>query len=310
MKFTNKFDLPDVIVRAAQKSNEKYDRGKVDRSVTQLIAPPQIDLLRKYHFHEIEKDISDEWWALFGSAVHSILELGKNDKMIVEERLFLTVDGWKISGMADMQEKEGVLTNLYDYKVTSAYALTLGDGEAKTEWEQQLNVLSYLITKVKGVAPHSLAVIAIIRDWQRSQVFNENYPKAPVVKIPVKRWPTGEQERYVRERVRLHRNAEMMMDLDQGLPECSAEERWARDHTWAVIKEGGKKAAKVYDTEEEAQADHSQRRPGYEVVFRVGKSVRCEGDYCGVSKWCHQWKQMKSNHETEPEQVDKSHAEA
>ena len=104
MKYTNKFNLPDTIVRAAHVNDAKYNKGDVDRSVTQIIQPPRIDMLRKAHWQEMEKDISEEWWALFGSAVHHILEMGAAPDQIVEERLNVEIDGWHVSGMTDLQD--------------------------------------------------------------------------------------------------------------------------------------------------------------------------------------------------------------
>lgn len=294
MKYTNKFGLPDTIIRAAKVNDDKYNKGAVDRSVTQLIQPPRIDMLRKEHFSEMEKDISEEWWALFGSAVHHILEMGVFPGSIVEERLVCAVDGWLVSGMIDLQEfhKDGSVS-LSDYKVTTAYAL-MQDETVKPEWVNQLNLLAYLVTVTKTVRVKDLSVVAIVRDWQRNQAaMDPLYPVAPVVKLRVPLWSEVRQHRYLEERVRLHRNSEMMHQIGSPLPECSDEERWTRDNKWAVIKEGAKKAARVFSNEVEAEADLEGRKSGYGVQFRPGKSVRCEGNYCGVAEWCDQWQRIR-----------------
>jgi hypothetical protein len=303
MRFTNKFGLPDTILRAAQVNDALYSKGEVDRSVTQLIAPPRIDALRKAHFQEFEKDLSEEWWALFGSAVHHILEMGAAPNQMVEERLFMEIDGWKISGMADLQEYHkddavSVSVTISDYKVTTAYALTQ-EGGVKPEWVQQLNLLAYLVHHNKIVRVKELQVVAIVRDWQRSQAaIDPLYPIAPVVRLKVPLWSLKKQEAYLYERVGLHRETQMLMELGEELPECTDEERWMHGHTWAIMKAGGKKATKVYDNEAEALADLKDRKPGYNAEFRPGKSVRCEGNYCGVAEWCSQWKKLREQTET------------
>jgi hypothetical protein len=300
VRFTNKFDLPDTLLRAAQKNEANYSRGQVDRSVTQLIAPPRIDMLRKEHFKEFEKDLSEEWWALFGSAVHHILELGAAPNQRVEERLFIEIDGWKISGMADLQEfhKEdavNVSVTISDYKVTTAYALTQ-EGGMKPEWVQQLNLLAYLVHHNKVVKIRELQVVAIVRDWQRTQAaVDPLYPQAPVVKLNVPLWSLHKQERYLMERVGLHRETQMLHELGEELPECTDEERWERDHKWAVMKAAAKKASKVFDNEEAAIAYAEEKGVMFTVEHRPGKSVRCEGNYCGVSQWCNQWKRLQEN---------------
>ena len=62
--------------------------------------------LKRKHWNEIETDASEMVWALFGSAVHNILEHGKDDHHIVEERIFAEHEGWKLSGAIDLQEVE------------------------------------------------------------------------------------------------------------------------------------------------------------------------------------------------------------
>lgn len=295
MKYTNKFNLPDTIVRAAYVNDERYDKGKVDRSVTQIIQPPRIDMLRKAHFREIEKDVSEEWWALFGNAVHSILEMGATDKMIVEERLFMEMDGWWISGMIDLQEfdKEGITVS--DYKVTTAYAL-MQEGGVKPEWVEQLNLLALLIAVNKDVrVKANLQIVAIVRDWQRTQAaIDPLYPQAPVVKLNVPLWSMAKQKTFLRDRIRLHRESEMLYDVGIALPYCTDEERWMRDSKWGVIGPKAKKAARVYDNEQDAKDDLAARKPGYRIEYRPGKSVRCDGNFCGVAQWCEQWAAIKA----------------
>ena len=293
MRYTNKFGLPDTIVRAAYANDGKYNKGDVDRSVTQLIQPPRIDMLRKAHFREMQKDISEEWWALFGSAVHYILELGVSETSIVEERLYADIDGWRVSGMADLQEYDGDGIHISDYKVTTAFALAQ-DETVKPEWEAQLNLLAWLAHTSKKEHVKSLQIVAIVRDWQRSMAAADpSYPAAPVIKLRVPLWSMKRQETYLRDRVRLHRASEMLLEIDEPLPECSDEERWLRNSKWAVVKSGSKKAARVYDTKEDADDDLKARKDGYAVEHRPGKPVRCDGNYCGVAEWCDQWARIK-----------------
>lgn len=82
MKFTNKYKLPEGIYNAVV--NDLYDKGEADYSATEIINPPQLNRLRKIHFHELVVDISDEMWKLFGAAVHYILERGSEKKVQVE----------------------------------------------------------------------------------------------------------------------------------------------------------------------------------------------------------------------------------
>ena len=69
IKLTNKYGAPEELVRAAS-----YDDHvtKGDISTTTLIDAPQIRYLKMTN--DIEEDVSDRIWMLFGTAVHHILE--------------------------------------------------------------------------------------------------------------------------------------------------------------------------------------------------------------------------------------------
>ena len=93
-------------------------------------------------------------WSLFGTALHNILEHGKGDNHIVEERVFADVEGMKISGAIDLQEVEedGVIVS--DYKTTSAWVVM----NEKDDWHNQLNCYAYLLYKAKGVTVKKLQI--------------------------------------------------------------------------------------------------------------------------------------------------------
>ena len=163
MKLTNKFNLPDTFVNVIRRP--QYSRGQSEISVTEILSPPQLVLLRRQHADDIEQDASDMVWSLFGSAVHNILEHGKDDHHIVEERLFTTFEGWSISGAIDLQEVKDYKLYISDYKVTSAWAVQ----QEKQEWIDQLNLYAWLVERVKGEPVSGLQIIGIVRDWSRRE---------------------------------------------------------------------------------------------------------------------------------------------
>ena len=135
MKITNKFGMPQPFVDFA--INDKYSKGKADISVTTLIDSPKIRLMKEKHDHEIEVDAVDMVWALFGTAVHSVLENSKQSSdVITEERLYQEIDGWVLSGAVDRQEIKDDQITIVDYKVTSVWSVIYG----KPEWENQLTM--------------------------------------------------------------------------------------------------------------------------------------------------------------------------
>jgi hypothetical protein len=280
MKLTNKFNLPQTFVNVLERPT--YSKGKAHLSATELLMPPQIAQLRKTHWENLEEDVTDRIWAIFGTAIHSILELGKDDNHIIEQRLHAEVDGWNISGAIDLQrvEEDGIIVS--DYKTTGAWAVM----NEKIEWEQQLNVYKWLVETVKKRKVVGLQICSFIRDFSRHEN-KEGYPEAPVHMIDVPIWDAVRTEKYVRERLDAHRDAKVSADFGEELPLCSDEERWQRETVYAVKREGRKTAIKLFKTIEEA-TELAEKEKGY-VETRKGEAIRCTGNYCGVAEWCTQY---------------------
>jgi len=269
-KYTNRFGLPDAFVDAVK--HDPYVGGG-DISATALIDSPQKRELAFRHRDEITEDVSDRVWALFGSAVHHILERSQTTARI-EERLFAEVAGWTISGQFDRLIVEDKL--LQDWKVTTSYK-ALGE---KKDWERQQNILRWLC-HVNGIEVEKLQIVTIIRDWQRSRAEEDpTYPRTPVHTIDLPVWDLDITEEYITERVRLHQEARA------GFAEpCTDEERWYTGSKFAIVKPGGKRALKVLDTLEGAQ---ELLKEGQEIEHRPGTYTRCER-FCEAAPFCAQW---------------------
>jgi len=283
MKITNKFGLPDTILNVLARPT--YSKGKANISATELINSPRIVQLKRKHWDEVEEDASSMVWSLFGSAVHNILEHGKQENHIVEERVHITHEGWNISGAVDLQEvyEDGIVIN--DYKTTTAWAVQ----NDKPEWEEQLNIYAWLIQKAKNTPVKGLRIVAIVRDWsQRDAVNREGYPQAPIVILDQMLWPFEKAELFIDERLKAHGEAYFESETDGQLPECSPEDMWEKPTTWAVIKVGGKRAKSVHSTQSDADAELATAGKGYEIQVRPGERTRCT-NYCQVRQWCSQY---------------------
>jgi len=294
---TNDHGLPETIARALIKKEAEYNAGKVNASVTTLIQSPRIALLRKLHYKDIVRDLSEEFYALLGSGVHHLLEMGKTDDMIVEERLFMNIDGWNISGGVDVQQIDGDEVDILDYKVTSTYSVTK-DGDVKPEWVSQTNLYALLVEANKPLKVRSLTIICVLRDWQSTMAKRDPlYPQAPLVKVPIPLWSRARQLDYARERIALHRQAEFDHNMGEEIERCTVEDRWVRNEAWTVQKVGGKRALKVFNNPVDALEFQHSKGSGYEIIHRPGKSTRC--DYCGVSSFCSQYRDEISKEETD-----------
>lgn len=275
MKLTNRLDLPAAIVDAVR--NDGYSRGAADISVTGLLKPPQITRLESLHQEEIEEDASDRIWSLLGQSIHTILERA-NRVAVAEQRLSITVEGWVVSGGMDVYA-EG--DTLIDYKVTSVWKVIKGDLE---EWERQLNLYA-VILRHHGHLVKKLQVVAILRDWSKREAERDsNYPQAQVVNIDIPLWEETRATSYMRARVLLHQQ--------EGVPQCTPEDRWAQSDVWAVMKVGRKTAVRLYNSEAEADA-HAAQESALFVMHRKGVSVRC-ASYCRVSQFCPQYQSIRN----------------
>ena len=127
-----------------------------------------------------------------------------------------------------------------------------------------------------------------------------DYPQAPIQVIDLPLWPIEKTEAYIRERIDLHRNSKVAADWGDDLPTCTAEDRWLRGGSFAVMKEGKKRAVKICDSREEAVQfmETLEVKDKPYVEERPGEAIRCVNDFCGVSKWCSQYqKNLEGNHE-------------
>lgn len=286
MKITNNHNLPQSFVDFAR--NDKYSKGHADISVTTLIDSPRVRVMRDHYHSERVVDVVDNIWALFGTAVHHVLESTEpSDDVVIEERLFTKINGWVLSGAVDHQVIKGQTVEITDYKVTSVWSVIHG----KIDWERQLNVYAYLVQKNKGKKVKKLSICAVLRDWNRRDAQNKpNYPQSPIVIVDIPMWDEMKRIRYIHDRINQHQNAQVLYDMEGSFTLCSDEERWKRDDAWAVKKKGLKRAMRVFDNEDEAKKFSEAQDVSTEIEHRIGEYVRCNGDYCGVAEFCSQYK--------------------
>lgn len=281
MNLSNLHGLPDSIVAAIM--NDPYSGGG-DISATRLIDSPQRRVLTKKFGASIVEDVSERFFSLLGQAVHAVLERAE-PSAVVEQRLYHNVNGWELSGAfdrLDLKEK-----SLDDYKVTSVF-----NYGPKKEWVEQLNILRYLAIK-NGYEVDRLRIIALFRNWSEGEMERkQDYPPSPMVVIEIPVWPLEDTEAFIKERITLHQKA----DAGEFIP-CTDEERWATPTTYALKKEGGKRAIKIFASKEEA----GDIPDGMVLEERAGRFRRCE-KYCKVAPFCPQWEADPSRKQASTEE--------
>lgn len=285
MKITNKHGLPEPIVRAVKNDPYTYS-GHI--SVTQLIKPPRQRWLEIRHDDELEVDVVDRLWTLMGSAVHGVLEQAedKHSEEIMEARVTHQFGDYLVSGKPDLWTSPDLLQ---DYKFTTVWSTIKG---LKSEWEQQLNMLAYLYRSV-GFEVNRAEVVAIYRDWSRAKAaVDKSYPQLGAEVVPVPLWKSYEVEDFILDRLKKHMSCKEYSDAH--LPQCTPEEMWQKETTYAVMKNNNKRATRVFDLKLDAQelaAELEEKGAGkdtYTIVERPGECTRCE-HYCSVKNFCNQY---------------------
>jgi len=288
MILTNKNGYSDVIYNAMKKNNYSGSKNNYV-SVTGLSNTPRQHILKKLHGDEITEDVEDRFWAFFGTVGHKILDDGTDpEKVITHERLSYSfyVDGkdYMISGESDYYHKDD--GHIQDWKVPGVFSYIFKS--ADKEHEQQLNIYAWLhAAKHRKVI--RLSNNYIYRDWRKHELKSrQGYPPKPEMTIERELWPISKTLKRIEEIL-----IEFIEAENGNIRDCTKEERWLRDQKWAVMKEGKKRAERLFDTEEEAKdyiiiSDIKK----LSIEFRKGTAVRCEG-YCNVSPFCSQFKGEK-----------------
>jgi len=273
-KLTNRKGYPDIVVKAVENIASKYSKGEgVDISVTELIAPPLMRILKKKHYDEITEDVEDRMYSFFGSLAHEFIEnIESEDVIYKEQRLFIEVNGWMLSGQFDLIYKDKGEVVLADIKFTSKYAVQNG---VKKEWERQLNVYRYMVEETCKI--DRMEVIAPIRD--------AGWIDDKIKVMAVKKYKLHKVKEYIEKRVAFHQLCES--DITGKVPECMPEERWQDPEKWAVCPGHGKKSLKNHDTRASAEA-HAATKDNLVVEVRPAENKRCSR-FCNVSKWCWWW---------------------
>lgn len=291
---TNKMNLPDAIVEAVK--NDDYNPGNGDISCTTLIGPPQIRVLKKKHYKHIVEDASSRIFSLVGQAIHTILERA-NKSAVVEKRLYMDAEGWKLSGQFDrLMVRDGILQ---DYKMCSVWEIIYG---VKPDRIAQLNVLAELC-EMNGYTIKKIEVVMIFRDWMKSKAkYDSKYPQAQVAVVELPLWAPEERMTYITERIKEHQAAEA-----GDIKECTTDERWATPDKHVVMKEGRKSALRILSGEDEAyvwamdngnaklvDGGEIELRKGISIICRKGENKRCDS-YCDVAPFCSQYKDLQKS---------------
>lgn len=276
MKITNRLDLPEGLVRAV--STERHNRDGCVSATTLLQGTKQI-LLTERHWDELEDDAAERVWAVFGTAVHSLLESeGENEfaEIDVESKVLNTT----VTGRVDNYNM--ATGTICDYKTASTYKILTGSFD---DWRAQGLTYAWLLRR-NGLPAARCRFIAMLKDHSKREARrSRDYPQKPihVYEFDVTDEMIEDTERSVYRKV-----AEIeayRRKKDDDIPPCSERERWSRKTEYAVKKNGRKTAVRVLGSEDEATEYAARLGAGHYVETRHGEPVRCLG-YCTCAPFC------------------------
>lgn len=289
MRITNNYSLPESLVKACD-TNKHNKPGEV--SATTLLQGTKQIILTDRHWEELEDDVSDRVWALFGTAVHKLLEEA-NPTDFTEESFSSKVGGKTVTGRVDLYDMAD--KTLTDYKTASVWKVIFKDYE---DWRRQGLIYAWLMRN-EGLVVDKCRFVAMLRDWSMTEASRKpDYPKSQVVtyEFDVTEEALDDIESFIKAKVADLESAESLPD--DAIEMCSPKERWERDATYAVMKKGRKTAVKggVFDNKEDAEKMAKESGDDFFVEERKGKSVRCLG-YCPCKEFCSYWKSLQAEEE-------------
>lgn len=279
MKLLNSMNLPQAFCNAV---NLERHNEKGCFSATTLLKGTTSTILTDRHFDEIEVDVADCVWQIWGTAVHKIFEDSGIDGL-KEERFEVPVSHSKVTGRVDLfDEANGIL---YDWKTASTFKITFNDF---SDWKKQGLIYAWLM-KQNGIEVKKCRFIALLKDHSKSKAKTDTgYPQMPVYnyEFEVTETDLAEIENFITTRIADLEKAELIPDEE--LPPCSEEERWHQKGKVAVMKEGRKTAIKLFDTKEEAE-QNMKALGGTYLEERKGCDRRCS-EYCNCNTFCPYYK--------------------
>ena len=261
--------FPSPFLRAM--TEKTYEKGDSLFSVTGLISPPQRTWLGT--LYEKRETVYSSFAAFLGTAMHAVLEANVDPTQgeIAEERMYAILHGVKVSGKFDHLERKC----LFDYKTTRA-----SQDAMKDDHRTQVNANAYLAIH-NGYEIEHVAIVYIQMDWSYMQsTLNPNYPQSPF-KIFVEDYDEKIATDFFNRAIPDHLAA-----LDGKSRECTREEKWQKDDSFALMKAGAKRASKLCSTREEAE---QLKKPDQIIQKRPGERTMCN-NFCGFKNHCPQYK--------------------
>ena len=279
MILTNKYGLPEAFVRAC--SVERHNKTG-NYSATTLNKGVKEIVLSERHWEEMIADVSENVWAIFGTACHELFERVP-DNCFHEESVTAEIDGMTVTGRVDSYDMENA--TVFDWKTASVWKIQFKDF---SDWKQQGLTYAWLLNQ-NGLKVNKCVFVALLKDHSKSKAkVDATYPQSPVFKYEFDVTEADLQYTDTRIRTKIAEIKNAIALSDDEIAPCTKEERWADNDKFAVMKNGRKTALRVFDSEEDAEQYKAQAGGDY-IEHRPAVSRKCE-DYCPCKDFCNFYK--------------------
>ena len=282
MKVTNKLNMPAAFVNAV--STARHNAAGCFSATTLNKGAKEI-ILSDRHFDEITVDAADSVWAVWGTAVHALLE-SQPDNNFHEESFKVPVSNSFVTGQVDSYDMENGVIN--DWKTASVWKVQFNDFK---DWRAQGLTYAWLLQQ-SGLEVKKCRFVALLKDHSKTKAKTDSsYPQSPVFIYEFDVTAADLEETAARILAKVQEIESAYKLDDDAIEPCSAEERWADGEKWAVMKNGRKSAVKVFDNQLDADAMAGEMGNAYYVEHRPAISRKC-GDYCNCKDFCNFYKAM------------------
>ena len=282
MNVTNRLRLPEAFVKAV--STTRHNEAGCFSATTLNKGAKEI-ILTDRHFDEITVDAADSVWAVWGTAVHALLE-SQPDNNFHEESFKVPVSNSFVTGQVDSYDMENGVIN--DWKTASVWKVQFNDFK---DWRAQGLTYAWLLQQ-SGLEVKKCRFVALLKDHSKTKAKTDSsYPQSPVFIYEFDVTAADLEETAARILAKVQEIESAYKLDDDAIEPCSAEERWADGEKWAVMKNGRKTAIKLFDNSADADAMAGEMGNAYYVEHRPAISRKC-GEYCNCKDFCNFYKAM------------------
>ena len=300
MTITNRTNIQKPMFEAIKKLYDNHP-APVDGTyfVTELLRSPKEVILNRKHRDEVTKDAQECIDAILGTAWHKAIEsliIGQED-CITERRFVRSLDvetdfgvfPINISGAVDCIYADGKGFHIIDWKTCKLAKVDKARSGEEVDWKKQLYLYAWLIEGNMGIRPLDGTINAFPKDVKGTP----NFEDITTLKLQAIKYDLSDrkfEEDLINEyksKLREILNTTLAEDNPR---ECTLEERWQGEPTFAVKKPEAKTASKVCSSVAEAQKFLTEKGwigKGYQIFERPSCPTKCQS-WCDAYPWCKQ----------------------